>query len=289
MWNEEGVALYIKITPPFWRTIWFRLLGIVMIFGFIIIGTQFRTARILRQNRELEQRVLERTAQLEETNRELEAFTYSVSHDLRAPLRGMDGFSQILLEDYGDKVDDKGKDYLKRIQKASHRMGLLIDDLLRLFRLARSEMEFTEVNLSQLFKSVVDEYRQMDPKRRVTTKIAKNIRVVGDESLFRVMFHNLVDNAWKFTKDQKEARIEFGTQNQDGKTVYFIKDNGVGFDMVHSKKLFEAFQRQHTGFEGTGVGLATVKRIILRHGGRIWAEGRENEGATFYFTLEKMV
>lgn len=285
IWNEEGITIQIKITPPWWRTVWFQAPGLILILGLIVVGTQFRTARIRKQNRELEQRVLERTVQLEESNRELEAFTYSVSHDLRAPLRGMDGFSQILIEDYNEKIDEKGKDYLKRIQHACRRMSLLIDDLLRLFRLARSEMEFKEVDIGQLFGSVVDEYKQMDPKRKVDTKIVKNVRVVGDSSLLRVMFHNLVDNAWKFTKDKKETRIEFGVIQKDGETVYFIRDNGVGFNMAYSEKLFEAFQRQHTGFEGSGIGLATVKRIVLRHGGRIWAESRENQGATFYFTL----
>ncbi len=287
VWNNEDIALKIKITPPFWYTIWFRMFIILLILGVLLAGFQMRITGIRNRNRELEHRVTERTAELEETNKELEAFAYSVSHDLRAPLRGMDGFSKILIEDYNEKIDEKGKDYLLRIRKASHRMSQLIDDLLRLFRLSRGEMSFDEVNLSELFQSVIDEYKQADPDRQVEVKIDKDIYIVGDRSLLKVMFQNLVDNAWKFSRNEAKAEIAFGIKKQNEETVFYVKDNGIGFNMAHSQKMFEPFQRQHSGFEGTGVGLATVKRIVQRHGGRIWAEGRENDGATFYFTLGK--
>ncbi len=287
VWNEEGISIKIRIIPPFWVRLWFRVFAVLLILGVLLAGFQIRIAEIRNRNRELEQRVMERTAQLEETNKELEAFAYSVSHDLRAPLRGMDGFSEILLEEYTGKIDEKGKDYLVRIRKASHRMSQLIDDLLRLFRLTRSEMNYDKIDLSELFQSVINEYRQIDSKHRIEVKIDKDIHVIGDRSLLKVMFQNLVDNAWKFSKNKTKTRIAFGIKKLKDEDVYYVQDNGIGFELVHSEKLFEAFQRQHAGFEGTGVGLATVKRIVQRHGGRIWAEGRENKGATFYFTLGK--
>ena len=242
---------------------------------------------IRKLNEQLEQRVQRRTAQLNAFNRELEAFSYSVSHDLRAPLRSIDGFSKILLEDYADELDEEGNDYLKRVRAASQRMGQLIDDLLDLSRMTRSEMRRESVDLSDLAKSFVEELKRSQPERRVEFLIEGGLLVEGDKSLLRVVLENLLRNAWKFTGKQTHARIEFGASEQEDKRAYFVRDNGAGFDMAYADKLFGAFQRLHGGseFEGTGIGLATVQRIIHRHGGRVWAEGRVGYGATFYFTL----
>lgn len=243
---------------------------------------------IRKLNEQLEQRVQRRTAQLNAFNRELEAFSYSVSHDLRAPLRSIDGFSKILLEDYADELDEEGNDYLKRVRAASQRMGQLIDDLLDLSRMTRSEMRRESVDLSDLAKSFAEELKRSQPERRVEFLIEGGLLVEGDKSLLRVVLENLLRNAWKFTGKQTHARIEFGALEQEDKRAYFVRDNGAGFDMAYADKLFGAFQRLHGGseFEGTGIGLATVQRIIHRHGGRVWAEGRVGYGATFYFTLQ---
>lgn len=238
-------------------------------------------------NAELEQRVRERTAQLHAVNRELEAFSYSVSHDLRTPLRAIDGFSLALLEDYGDVLDQEGRFHLGRIRTASQRLGQLIDDLLKLSRLTRSDIEYAPVDLSALAAEVVDELREADPDREVTVTIQPNVIVQGDARLLRVVLDNLFSNAWKFTGRTPQPRIEFGTLDYDDESVYYVRDNGAGFDMAYIEKLFRAFQRLHktSEFEGTGIGLATVQRIIHRHGGRIWAQAEVGEGATFYFTL----
>ena len=240
-----------------------------------------------RLNEELEGRVRWRTAQLEAFNNELEAFSYSVSHDLRAPLRAIDGFSQILLEDYEDKLDEEGRLYLRRTKNASQRMGHLIDDLLNLSRMTRSEMRRESVDLSALVEGVVEDLRGTSPEHEVDVIVEEGLVVNGDESLLRVALENLLGNAWKFTRDRARPRIEFGTLEHEDTPAYFVRDNGVGFDMAYADKLFGAFQRLHsTGeFEGTGIGLATVQRIIHRHGGRVWAEGNIGSGATFFFTL----
>ncbi len=243
---------------------------------------------IRRLNIELEQRVRERTAELEVANEELEAFCYSVSHDLRAPLRGIDGFSQALLEDYGDKLDDQGRGYLNRVRDASQRMAQLIDDLLLLSRVTRSEMQREPVDLSAMAQAIAGELRQAEPERQVEFVIHEGLQARGDPRLLRVALENLVGNAWKYTSKHPRARIEFGASNQDnGSLTYFVTDDGAGFDMTYADKLFGAFQRLHGAiqFKGTGIGLATVKRIINRHGGRVWAEGAVEKGATFYFTL----
>ncbi|MEW6613490.1 MAG: PAS domain S-box protein [Pseudomonadota bacterium] len=242
---------------------------------------------VRRLNAELEQRVEERTAELTAVNRELEAFSYSVSHDLRAPLRAIDGFSQALLEDYADRLDGEGIRHLERVRAATQRMGQLIDDLLNLSRVTRSEMHRERVNLSAIAQRFAEELHASQPQRQVEFVIAPNVTARGDARLLQVVLENLLRNAWKFTSKHERARIEFGVTQRDGKRTYFVRDDGAGFDMSYAHKLFGAFQRLHgaTEFEGTGIGLATVQRIIHRHGGRIWAEGAIEQGATFYFTL----
>ncbi len=240
---------------------------------------------IRRLNEELEERVRSRTAQLQATNEELEAFGYSVSHDLRAPLRSMAGFSQMLLEDY--ELDETGKDYLRRIRGASRRMGDLIDALLYLSRVSRQEMRREEVDLSDLARRIVDDLRRGEPERPAHFVVADGLSVTGDARLLKVALENLLGNAWKFTSREAEARIEFGVVEQGGEPVYYVRDNGVGFDEAYADKMFGPFQRLHgeDEFHGTGVGLATVARIIRRHGGSLWAESEVGRGATFYFSL----
>lgn len=251
-------------------------------------------ARIQEQNHELqkardelEQRVIERTAQLEAANKELESFSYSVSHDLRAPLRSIDGFSQAILEDYGDKLDEEGRSDLSRVRAASQRMAQLIDDMLELSRVTRGEMRCEEVDLSKLANSIAAELQSAEPERQIQLAIAEGIKTNGDARLLRVLLENLLRNAWKFTEKHSTAKIEFGVNQDNGKAVYFVRDDGAGFDMAYAGKLFGAFQRLHamTEFKGTGIGLATVQRIVHRHGGRVWADGKVERGATFYFTL----
>ncbi len=220
-------------------------------------------------------------------NRDLEAFSYSVSHDLRAPLRSIDGFSQILIQDYGDKFTGESKDYLQRVRAASQHMGVLIDDLLRLSRVTRSEMHSETVNLSNMAKSIADELQGTQPGRQVEFVIAPDLTASGDARLLRIMLENLLGNAWKYTGRQLNARIEFGLTQDEGKPAFFISDNGAGFDTTYVDKIFQPFQRLHSQaeFPGSGIGLAIVSRIINRHGGNIRAIGAVNKGATFYFNL----
>lgn len=243
--------------------------------------------RLRRVSVELEDQVTQRTTQLAAANKELEAFSYSVSHDLRAPLRSIDGFSRALLDDYSGQLDEVGQDYLNRVRAATQRMGQLIDDMLMLSRVTRSEMKPESVNLSLLAQSVVDELRQEYPERSVEFVCMPGMLVRGDTHLLKIVLENLLGNAWKFTSKRDQAHIEFGVMHQIDASVYFVRDNGAGFDMAYVGKLFSAFQRLHamTEFPGTGIGLATVQRIIHRHGGQAWAEGELNKGATFYFTL----
>ncbi len=242
---------------------------------------------IQRLNSGLEQRVRERTVELEAANKELEAFAYSVSHDLRTPLRSIDGFSKILLDDYDGKLDDEGRDFLARVRKATQRMGHLIDDLLRLSRSTRTEMKRVAVDLTALAGEIAAELHTSEPARSVQWTIAPGLVAFGDPHLLRVALENLLGNAWKFTGPQKDARIELGREETVDGASFFVRDNGVGFDMAYVGKLFGVFQRLHAAseFPGSGVGLANVQRIVTRHGGRVWAEGGPNHGATFHFTL----
>ncbi len=244
-------------------------------------------AQLRRLNEELEDRVNKRTAEMRASLKELESFSYSVSHDLRSPLRGINGFSQLLLEDYGDRLDEGGKDHLQRIRAATLRMSDLIDGLLDLAQLTRAPMHLAEVDLSAQAQAVVRELAQAAPERQVEVVIAPNVRACGDERLLRGALENLLSNAWKFTMHADPARIEFGVVPEGEQPVYFVRDNGVGFDMKFTDKLFRPFERLHEVYEfaGTGIGLATVQRIIQRHGGLAWAEGETGNGATFYFTL----
>jgi PAS domain S-box-containing protein len=246
---------------------------------------------IQRLNTELEQRVRDRTAELVSANRELEAFSYSVSHDLRAPLRVIEGFARMFLEEYGESLDEQGRLYLDRIHSTSARMDRLIHDLLAFSRMSRASMTVAKVDLSALARSVKDgllqSLAQERGARKVTFTIENGLVVDGDESLLIVVLENLLGNAWKYSSRQTEASIEFGSETVDGEKVYFVRDDGVGFDMRFVGKLFRPFQRLHAvgEFEGTGIGLATVQRIVERHGGRVWAEGEIDEGTTFRFTL----
>jgi len=235
----------------------------------------------------LERRVAERTTELAAVNKELEAFAYSVSHDLRAPLRSIDGFSQVVMEDYSDKLDAAGQDYLRRMRAASQRMGRLIGDLLKLSRVTRDEMRRERVDLTGLVQEIVKELREAQPEREVEFVVEPDVVVEGDARLLRVALENLLGNAFKFTGRHPRARIEFGVTEHEGERVYFVRDDGAGFDMTYAGKLFGAFQRLHamSEFEGSGIGLATVQRIVHRHGGRVWAEGAVEQEATFYFTL----
>ncbi len=226
-------------------------------------------------------------AALATLNHELEAFSYSVSHDLRAPLRSLDGFSQILLEDHAGQLNEEGRDYLNRIRAATQRMGQLIDDMLTLSRVSRAELHRDDVDMSALAQELLDGLRRSDPDRHVRTDVAPGMVARGDPRLLRIALDNLLGNAWKFTARTPDARIEFGQEPNDGGVAYFVRDNGAGFDMKYAEKLFRAFQRLHavSDFPGTGIGLAIVQRVVHKHGGRVWAASTERHGATFHFTL----
>lgn len=248
-----------------------------------MIGVNFD----ISERKQVELELLQTSAQLAASNRELEAFAYSVSHDLRSPLRAIDGFSKALLEDYGDLIDAEGQDFFSRIRHNVMRMGMLIDDLLRLSRVSRSEMQYSQVNLSALVQEQLLDLQLTEPDRRVAAVVAPDLTVSADLTLMRVVISNLVQNAWKFTSHHAQARIEFGLAQLPGGPAYFIRDDGAGFDMAYANMLFGVFQRLHNidEFPGTGIGLATVQRAIARHGGQIWAEGAVEQGAVFYFKL----
>ncbi len=244
-------------------------------------------AEAVELNELLADNVAARTADYRAVNRELENFTYSVAHDLRAPLRSMDGFAAAVLDDYGDRLDEDGRDYLSRISASAQKLGVLIDDLLKLSQVVRVKIERREIDLSKIYEESFAQWRETDPSRRVEIKVAPGMIAEGDAALLRLAIDNLVGNAWKFTRNEDPAIIECGRLEEDGGYVYFIKDNGVGFDETYAAKLFKVFERLHVDrqFEGTGVGLATVRQVVERHGGRVWAESEPGKGAAFYFTL----
>ena len=287
VWNKKGKAIHITIILPWWQTWWFLSIMTLLLVVLFIAGFSLRLKNIRKRGQEFERLVVERTAQLQAANKELEAFAYSVSHDLRTPLRGIDGFSQILLDEFQDKVDEQGKTYLHRIRSAAQHMAQLIDDMLNLSRVNRAEMTIQQVNLSEMAQEVADELHDAQPERETMFIIQEGINAQGDGHLLRIVLENLIGNAWKFTSKKTAARIEFGMMLQNETPVLFVRDNGAGFNMEYIQKLFGAFQRLHTidEFPGTGIGLATVQRIIHRHGGKVWAEGELEKGATFYFTL----
>jgi light-regulated signal transduction histidine kinase (bacteriophytochrome) len=246
-------------------------------------------AEIRTLNVELEARVEQRTAELVVANKNLEAFTYSVAHDLRSPLRTLSGYSEALREDYGDRLDETGRWYTERIQAATERMGALIDDLLNLSQVSRAEMSLGPVDLSTEVAAIAGELQTREPGRRVRFALQDGVWVNADRTLIRTVLQNLVENAWKYTAKRDGATIEFGTTAaEDARVCCYVRDNGAGFDPAFGAKLFQPFQRLHavTEFPGTGIGLASVRRIIERHGGRVWAEGAVGRGATFYFTLD---
>jgi light-regulated signal transduction histidine kinase (bacteriophytochrome) len=245
-------------------------------------------ARVTRLNAELERRVQERTIELEATNRELESFGYSVSHDLRAPLRSIAGFSAAVLEDYGEKLDDNAVRFLELSVEASRRMEVLIDDIMTLSMVTRAKLQRECVDLSRLAAEVATRLREQEPQRAVELSVTPGLQAFADPGLLRIALDNLLANSWKFTRRAPTARIEIGSSARNGGVTFFVRDNGAGFDLARAgNRLFGAFQRFHTDrdFPGTGIGLATVRRIVSRHGGQIWAEAKVNEGAAFYFTL----
>ncbi len=248
---------------------------------------QHQRSELEAHSEQLEARVRARTRELEEANRELAAFSYSVSHDLRSPLRAVDGFAQALTEECGAGLNEQGRHYLERIRAGVQRMGNLIDDMLTLSRVSRRELRLQTVDLSTMACEIRDELQGCDPARRVTWQIQPNVTVRGDPKLLGMLMRNLLENAWKYTSRTIDARIVFGCEKRDGESVYFVQDNGAGFDMRYADKLFGVFQRLHgeSEFPGTGVGLAIVERVLHRHGGRIWAEAEVGKGATFRFVI----
>lgn len=270
------------------------VLLVLLLIVFLISGRKSAEQRLRDQgdelrhlNETLEQRVNERTLELEAANGELESFSYSVSHDLRSPLRAIDGFSAALLEDYPDKLDAKGQLYLNHVRAASQNMAQLIEDLLKLARVTRAEISRTNVDMSTIAREILSELQKGEPLRSAQFEIQDNMNAYADERLLKVVLQNLLDNAWKFTSKIPTTKIEVGESPNGNKTEFFIRDNGAGFDMAYADKLFGAFQRLHSAseFEGTGIGLATVQRVVRKHGGLIRAESAVGEGTGFYFTL----
>ena len=294
-----ALGLVLVVAAIFWKQMDHNLLRVIVLalifFTLFLALREWYTSRVQHDlvtaldsaRQDLESRVESRTQELQVANRELESFCYSVSHDLRSPLRAIDGFSYVLTEDYNQLFDDDAKDYLQRIRKASQRMGLLIDDLLNLSRIGRTQLEIESVCLSDIAQQITKALHDSEPHRLVDIKIQDDVRVSGDSRLLRIALENLFDNAWKFSAKTIHAAIEFGYRQLPGEKLIYIKDNGAGFDQAFAAKLFKAFTRLHTDAEypGTGIGLATVERIIKAHGGRIWAEGRVEKGTTVNFIL----
>jgi light-regulated signal transduction histidine kinase (bacteriophytochrome) len=287
-WHDQAMESFVLAAPAEERA--HRARGASDFFRELVSPFEM-TFRGYRQANEELQRVnadLARQKQAAEaSNRELESFSYSVSHDLRAPLRAIDGFSRALMEDAGDALDAQGKRYLRSVRDAAKRMSQLIDDLLELSRVSRMELTYRRVDLTRIARGLLDQLRAAEPDREVEAVIEEEVFADGDARLLAPLLQNLVGNAWKFSSKRERARIEFGRIPLGGHSVYFVRDNGAGFDMRYASKLFGAFQRLHAAdeFEGTGVGLATVQRIARRHGGEVWAESEVDSGATFYFTL----
>lgn len=249
-----------------------------------------RNQNTIRQlNLRLEERVRIRTSELEAANKEMEAFTYSVSHDLRAPLRTIGGFSNILQEEYGEELDEQAAHYLSRVRTGTEKMERLINDLLKLSRSTRGDLHRADFDMSDMVDEIIAELRQDDPTRDISIHVSPNIKAFADKRFIRVVLENLISNAWKYTGNCEDPKIFFGMTDKDGHRAYYIQDNGAGFDMSYADKLFAPFQRLHSAkeFEGTGVGLATVQRVVHRHGGEVWADAKVAEGATFYFTLPR--
>lgn len=290
LWNEKGTSIKVTIIPPFWQTLLFKGGLIVTIAILIYLRIRIKFIRAKKESLKLESIVTERTYQLKAANKELETFAYSISHDLRAPLRSIDGFSQVLIDEYKDKIDEQGQDYLRRIRNASQRMADLIDDILNLSRVSSAELNIHRINLSHIANEIANELKKIAPERNVKFIIQDEIIVNADSRQLRIVLENLIGNAWKFTSKQSTADIEFGILQQEETITYFVRDNGAGFDMKYMQKLFGIFQRLHTEteFPGTGVGLASVQRIIQRHGGKVWAKGEVQKGATFYFSLPNL-
>jgi signal transduction histidine kinase/ligand-binding sensor domain-containing protein len=294
VWSEDGINLKIVITPPWWETWWFTTLTILLTGAVIVIAIRYRVRALEFQRNRLEELVAERTQEINETseklgvlNKELEAFAYSVSHDLRAPIRAMNGYSTILMEEHADQLDASGRDYVARSLNAVNRMEKMIDAVLELSRMTRHDLEKEPLDLSEIAETNAGELSQVEPDRKVTWKIQPDIRVVGDKRVVMVVLENLMGNAWKFTRKRDEAVIEIGVLKEGDERIYFVKDNGVGLDTSKEDRIFTLFQRMHPDdeFEGYGVGLAIARRAVLKHGGRIWVESVEGEGATFFFTL----
>ena len=251
-----------------------------------VIGAS-KVARDITDRKRAEEALVSAKEAAETASRELESFSYSVAHDLRAPLRGIDGFSQLLLEEHSGKLDTEGKRYLGLVRESAQRMAQLIEGLLTLARVTQTDIRRERVDMSDLARATAERLQLSQPDRQVEFLITSGLAETGDGRLLGAVFDNLLSNAWKFTRHQTKPRIEFGCNREDGRILYFVRDNGAGFDMAFASKLFGVFQRLHADseFEGTGIGLATAQRIIRRHGGRIWAEGKVAQGATFYFTL----